>query len=123
MPKPLFYLGTAFCLFLALTAAATMAQQIESGTAAFIAVSGGGVSVAPTAAWAIVVALIAGLAVAAILVRMATLLAARNLFGGFLALFAISAAVVSLAWVLLLQTGMLMLVRRQVVLAGIGQMH
>ena len=28
MPKPLFYVGTAFCVFLALSAAATLTQQI-----------------------------------------------------------------------------------------------
>src|SRR5438034_9468411 len=113
MPKPLFYIGTGFCFFLALSAAATVAQQIETGAPVFVAMRGNAVAVAGAAPWAILVALAAGLAVAAVLVRMATLLAARNLFGGFLALFAIGAAVVSLAWILLLQARMLMVVRRQ----------
>lgn len=124
MPKPLFYIGTGFCFFLALSAAATVAQQIESSVPMFVAVHGTAIGGTAVAGWAIVVALLCGLAVAAILVRMATLLAARNLFGGFLALFAISAAVVSLAWILLLQARMLMLVRRQVAIGStVSTMH
>ena len=123
MPKPLFYLGTAFCLFLALTGAATVAQTLDSGPMAFVAVHGGGIPAAARAGWAIVVALIAGVAVAAILLRMATLLAARNLFAGFLALGAVAASSVSLAWLLLLQTRMLMVVRRQGALSTMNEMH
>ena len=123
MPKPLFYLGTAFCLFLALTAAATVAEELDSGVVSFVAIQGTTVSAAARAGWAIVVALLAGVAVAAVLVRMATLLAARNLFGGFLALSSIGAASVSLAWLLLLQARMLILVRRQAALDGISEMH
>src|SRR6266852_9683308 len=85
MPKPLFYIGTAFCVFLALCAAATVAQQVQGGPVAFIAVRGTAMSSGATAGWAIVVALLAAVAVAAILIRMAALLAARNLFGAFLA--------------------------------------
>src|SRR5438105_4101609 len=118
MPKPLFYLGTAFCLFLALSAASTVGRELESGSMGFVAVHGSGIQAAARSGWLILVALLAGLAVAAILVRMATLLAARNLFGGFLALSAIMAAVVSLAWLLMLQARMLMLVRRQALSAG-----
>lgn len=123
MPKPLFYLGTAFCLFLALTAAATVAQEMDGGPLAFVAVHGANVAAAARSGWAIVVALIAGVAVAAILVRMATLLAARNLFGGLLALSAIGAAVISLSWLLMLQARMLMLVRQKAPFDGISQMH
>lgn len=120
MPKTLFYLGTAFCLFLALTSAATVAQELDKGTAAFVAVHGPDVNAATSARWAIVVALIAGIAVSAILIRMATLLAARNLFGGFLAMLAIAAAIVSLAWLMLLQTRMIGVVAPA---AAINQMH
>ena len=80
MPKPLFYLGTAFCLFLALSAAATVGRELESGSMGFVAVHGSGIQAAARSGWLILVALLAGLAVAAILVRMATLLAARNLY-------------------------------------------
>ena len=77
-----------------------------------------------TAGWAIVIALVAALAVAAILIRMAALLAARNLFGAFLAVFSVGAAVVSLAWVVLLQVRMLGLTRRRIAISGdIGEMH
>jgi|SRR5918912_1652834 hypothetical protein len=106
MPKGLFYTGTAFCLFLALASAAGVAQQLR-GQMTFVAVHGGAVSTASTAAWAIVVALIAGMAAAAVLLRMAALLAARNLFGAFLAVFCVGASLVSLAAVVLLQSRML----------------
>ena len=119
MPKPLFYLGTAFCLFIALAGA----QLIDRNTLGFVAVHGSTVPPAARSGWAIVVAVIASVAIAAIFVRMATLLAARNLFGGFLALFAIGAAVMSLSWLLMLQTRMVMLVRRQAALGGISEMH
>ncbi len=124
MPKPLFYIGTAFCIFLALSAAATVGQQLDGGATSFIAVRGSAMSSGAASAWAIVVALLAALAVAAILVRMAALLAARNLFGAFLALFSVCAAVVSLAWVVLLQIRMLALVRRHILISGdIAEMH
>lgn len=102
MPKVLFYAGTAFCLFLALTGAAEAARQIQSSSLAFGALGPDGAAPA-RAAWAILIALIAGMATSAIFLRMAALLAARNLFGAFLAVFAVSGAVVSLAAVLFLQ--------------------
>lgn len=123
MSKTLFYLGTAFCLFLALTAAAAAAHEVENGSLAFVAMHGSVMPAAARSGWAIVVALMTGVAVAAILVRMATLLAARNLFGGFLALFAIGAAILSLTWVLFLQARMLMLIRRQAAVTTMNEMH
>ncbi|HUP48130.1 MAG TPA: hypothetical protein VNA04_04995 [Thermoanaerobaculia bacterium] len=103
MPKVLFYAGTAFCLFLALTSGAEAVRQTQSSSFAFGALGAGG-AVSSRAAWAVVVALVAGLAAAAIFLRMAALLAARNLFGAFLAVFAVTGAVVSLAAVLFLQS-------------------
>jgi hypothetical protein len=124
MPKPLFYIGTVFCVFLAVAAAATLPQQLRGGPIPFIALHGGVISGTAAGGWAIVVALLAALAVAAILVRMAALLAARNLFGAFLAVLSVGAAVVSLAWVVLLQVRMLGLVRRHHSISGdIGEMH
>lgn len=123
MPKVLFYAGTAFCLFLALTSAAEMSRELGSGTIAFAAF-GAGTSVAASALWAIVVALVAGIATAAIFLRMAALLAARNLFGAFLALFSVGGAVTALTWLLLLQARMLHLVRRGDALFGaLSEMH
>jgi len=110
MPKPLFYTGTAFCLFLALASAAGLTQQLR-GQMTFVAVHGANVSTTNLAAWAIVVALLAGMAAAAILLRMAALLAARNLFAAFLGVFCAGAAVVSLAAVVLLQSRMLVAAR------------
>src|ERR1051326_5898130 len=114
MPKALFYTGTAFCLFLALAAAAGLTQQLH-GQVTFVAVHGGAVATTSAAAWAIIVALVAGMAAAAILLRMAALLAARNLFAAFLAVFCVGAAIVSLAAVGLLQSRLLV--------AAIVQMH
>jgi hypothetical protein len=124
MPKALFYTGTAFCLFLALAAAAGLTQQLH-GQVTFVAVHGGAVATTSAAAWAIIVALVAGMAAAAILLRMAALLAARNLFAAFLAVFCVGAAIVSLAAVVLLQSRMLVAARH--VRAPLGdaivQMH
>jgi hypothetical protein len=106
MPKILFYTGTAFCLFLALTSAAESMREVQGFGVAFAAIQSSGI-VTARAPWAILVALIAGLAAAVILVRMAALLAARNLFGAFLALFFVSGAILSLSGVLLLQSRML----------------
>ena len=124
MPKALFYTGTAFCLFLALAAAAGVTTQLH-GALTFVAVHGGAVSTASTAAWAILVALLAGMAVAAILLRMAALLAARNLFAAFLAVFCVGASIVSLAAVVLLQSRMLVAARhvRAPLADAVGQLH
>jgi hypothetical protein len=111
MPKPLFYAGTAFCLFIALSAAAALLGQTQGAPFGFVAIHGAALLVTTSAAWAVVVALLAGLGAAAILVRMATLLAARHLFAAFAALFTVGGAIVSLSWVLLLQARMLMLGR------------
>ena len=123
MPKFLFYAGTGFCFFLALSAAAGFAAQLDGGAMTFVAVHGGGMAGGAAAAWSIVVALVAGMAVSAILVRMAALLAARNVFGALFALLSTAAAIVSLAWTLLLQTRMLMLVRHGAAYGDLAQFH
>ena len=123
MPKFFFYAGTGFCLFVALCAAAGLMSQAEGGPLAFVAVHGAIVSARGAAGWAIVVALIAGIATAAILVRMAALLAARNVFGALFALLSTTASIVSLAWTLLLQTRMLMLVRTGAAYGEVAQLH
>ena len=123
MPKFFFYGGTGFCLFLALCAAAGLISQSEGGPMSFVAVRGAGVSGTNAAAWAILVALLAGIAASAILVRMAALLAARNVFGAFFALLSTAASIVALAWTLLLQARMLMLVRHGVGYGELAQLH
>src|SRR5438445_4748655 len=124
MPKPLFYIGIVCCVFLAVAAAGSLAQELDGTPVSFIALHGQTIASGSAGAWAIVVALLVAVAVAAILLRMAALLAARNLFGAFLALFSVSAAVVSLAWVVLLQVRMLALARRHLPIGGdIGEMH
>jgi len=123
MPKFFFYAGTGFCLFVALCAAAGLMSQAEGGPLAFVAVHGAIVSARSASGWAIVVALIAGIATAAILVRMAALLAARNVFGALFALLSTAASIVSLAWTLLLQMRMLMLVRTGAAYGEMAQLH
>ena len=124
MPKPLFYIGIVCCVFLAVAAAGSLAQELDGTPVSFIALHGQTIASGSAPAWAIVVALLAAVAVAAILLRMAALLAARNLFGAFLALFSVSAAVFSLAWVVVLQVRMLALARRRLAIGGdLGEMH
>ena len=124
MPKSLFYVGIVCCVFLAVSAAGSLAQELQGMPVSFVALHGRAIAAGSAGAWAIVVALLVAVAVAAILLRMAALLAARNLFGAFLALFSVSAAVVSLAWVVLLQVRMLALARRHLPVGGeIGEMH
>jgi len=123
MPKVFFYAGTGFCLFIALCAAAGLMSQAEGGPLAFVAMHGAIVSAKNAASWAIIVALIAGVATSSILVRMAALLAARNVFGALFALLSTAAAVVSLAWTLLLQTRMLMLAHNGSAYGELAQLH
>lgn len=110
MPKFLFYAGTAFCFFLALSSIAESARELQTGTIALGALTAAG-KISSRAPWAILVGLVAGMAAAAIFLRMAALLAARNLFGAFLAVFSVIGAVASLAAVLLLQARLVVLVR------------
>ncbi|HEX3071624.1 MAG TPA: hypothetical protein VHX14_23885, partial [Thermoanaerobaculia bacterium] len=123
MPKFFFYAGTAFCLFLALCAAAGLMSQAEGGPMVFAALRGAVVSGTNAAAWAILVALIAGVATSAILIRMAALLAARNVFGALFALLATTASVIALVWTLLLQARMLMMVRHGLGYAELAPLH
>ena len=89
MPKLLFYAGTAFCFFVAL---------LSGATALF-----GGVAANAHEWWSVTAALLAGLAIAALFLRMATLLAARNLFAALMAVLFVAAAMAALAGLLLLQ--------------------
>jgi hypothetical protein len=98
MPKLLFYAGTAFCLFLALTSAGEAVRELESGRMAFVALPQSSAAV-----WAIVTAMIAGLAMASLFLRMAALLAARNLFAAFVAVLSVAGATATLAALLLVQ--------------------
>jgi len=124
MPKTLFYIGIVCCVFLAVAAGGMFAQEIEGVPLSFVALHGTAMASGSAAAWAIVIALLAAVAVAAIFLRMAALLAARNLFGAFLALFSVSAAVVTLAWVVLLQVRMLAIAKRHLPISGpISEMH
>ena len=123
MPKTLFYIGVVCCVFLAVAAAGSFVQEVEGTPVSFVALHGGAISAGASPSWAIVVALLAAIAVSAIFLRMAALLAARNLFGAFLALFAVSAAVVSLAWVVLLEVRMVVLARHHASFAALTEMH
>lgn len=107
MPKALFYAGTAFCLFLALGSAAESARQLQGASLAFAALGSLGAPALARVAWTVVVALIAGFAAAAIFVRMAALLAPRNLFGAFFAVFSAIGSMLTLSATMLLQWRMI----------------
>lgn len=98
MPKILFYAGTVVCLFLALMSAGEVVSQLRDGELSFVALPG-----TTDAVGAILAAFAAGLAIAALFLRMAALLAARNLFAAFLAVVAVGCATVALVTVLMLQ--------------------
>lgn len=98
MPKLLFYAGTAFCLFLTLASASEVAGELRDGVFGFVALPESG-----RAPWAILTAFFAGLAVAALFLRMAALLAARNLFAAFVAVLSVTGALATLAALLLVQ--------------------
>jgi hypothetical protein len=98
MPKLLFYMGTGFCLFLALVSMGEVTRELRGDALAFVAIPA-----RTRAGWAILAALAAGLTVALLFLRMAALLAARNLFAAFVAVLAVSGAMVSLAGALFVQ--------------------
>lgn len=98
MPKILFYAGTAFCLFLALSSAAEVVRELQGGAVAFVALPG-----SAGAAWSIALALAVGLAIASLFLRMAALLAARNLFAALMAVLCTAGSTALLAGLLLLQ--------------------
>ncbi|MEO6260087.1 MAG: hypothetical protein ABIP63_07030 [Thermoanaerobaculia bacterium] len=123
MPKFLFYLGAGFSLFLALSSAAGLLAQLDGSPLTFVAVHGGIVPASAASGWAILVALLAGLAASAILVRMSALLAARNLFGAFLSLVCTTAALLSLAWTLVLQAQMVIQARRGLPWTTLAPLH
>jgi hypothetical protein len=88
MPKLLFYAGTACCFFVALLSAAMIVADVPSVARVW---------------WGIAIALLAGLSIASLFLRMAALLAARNLFAALMAVLFVAAAMASLAGVLLLE--------------------
>jgi hypothetical protein len=98
MPKSLFYAGTVVCLFLALVSAGEVSHEMSEGELAFVALPG-----SARAAGVILGALAAGLVIAALFLRMAALLAARNLFGAVVAVVAVSGATATLVAVLVVQ--------------------
>jgi hypothetical protein len=99
MPKVLFYAGTAFCLFLALTSAGEVVRELgAAGGLTLLAVP-----LSEGSTWAMAATLAAGLAIAALFLRMAALLAARNLFGALVAVLSVTSATGSMAALLLLQ--------------------
>ncbi|HEX2834772.1 MAG TPA: hypothetical protein VHW00_17295 [Thermoanaerobaculia bacterium] len=99
MPKVLFYAGTAFCLFLALTSVGEVARELGAAGGLTLMI----VPLSRGATWAVAATLAAGLTIAALFLRMAALLAARNLFGALVAVLAVTSATASLAALLLLQ--------------------
>lgn len=128
MPKFLFYAGTAFCLFLALSCAAAALHLLDTNTAVFIAIGTLQTPVTARGPLAIIVGLLAGVSAAAMFLRMAALVAARNLFAAFVALLSAGCALASLVWTLMLQARILFLLRSGapadgVPLRTLGELH
>ncbi len=98
MPKALFYGGTVFCIFLALTSAGEAARELRASSFAFAALPETARSL-----WVLVTTFVSGLAIAALFLRMAALLAARNLFAAFVAVLSVTGATATLAAVLFVQ--------------------
>jgi len=99
MPKVLFYVGTAFCLFVALSSASEVARELGAAGGLTMMI----VPLSRGATWSVAATLAAGLTIAALFLRMAALLAARNLFGALVAVLAVTGATASLATLLLMQ--------------------
>lgn len=106
MPKPLFYSGTAFCLFLALSAGGDAIRAILGEGLTLVAFGYAGFQ-GTTPAAGIAVALVTAIGCALIVLRMAALLAARNLFAAFVTLFAVSCTLMSLTATILIQSRIL----------------
>jgi hypothetical protein len=128
MPKLLFYAGTVFALLIAVVSAAEAARELQSGTVTFIALRGFQLAVNTTAgAWAILSAFAITVAVSSICLRMASLLAARNLFASFIALFSIACTFTTLAALMAVQLRIVSLARDAALLAtqttGLFELH
>lgn len=123
MPKILFYAGTVFCLFLALGSAAESARQLQGASLAFAILGAPGTPPIVGAAWTVLIALIGGCAAAAIFVRMAALLAPRNLFGAFFAVFSAIGSILTLSATMFLQWRMVVLVHRGTAAPTLGELH
>lgn len=106
MPKPLFYSGTAFCLFLALSAGGDAIRAILGESITLVAFGYAGFQ-GTTPSAGIAVALATAIGCALIVLRMAALLAARNLFAAFVTLFAVSCTLMSLTATILIQSRIL----------------
>ena len=122
MPKALFYAGTFFTLFLALTSATESARQLQSGAVSFVALRGTSIPGGTAAILTLVVAGIIAVTVGSILLRMASLLAARNLFAAIAALAAISSALTTALALLTLEFRMT-LVHAPALLRPLSEIH
>ena len=122
MPKALFYAGTVFTLFLALTSAAESIRQLQSGAVSFVAFRGISIPAGTAAVWTLVAAGIIAVTVGSILLRMASLLAARNLFAAIVALAAITAALTTALALLTLEFRMT-LVHAPALLRPLAEVH
>jgi hypothetical protein len=122
MPKALFYAGTVFTLFLALTSAAESARQLQSGAVSFVAFRGTSISRGTAPVWTLVAAGMVAVTVGSILLRMASLLAARNLFAAIVALAAITSALTTALALMTLEFRMT-LVHAPPLLRLLGEIH
>jgi hypothetical protein len=91
MPKVLFYAGTVVCLLMSFASAGEVARQISGAAPVTVNVT------------ILAIGLVAGVLLAVLFLRMASLLAARDLFAAFVSVWSITAASLSMAAVLFLE--------------------
>lgn len=103
MPKPLFYLGVIFCALAAVIAVSVAPSQLNPAAPPTLT------QVSPLRPLAI---LFFALPIAALFLRMASLIAARNLFAALFAIFAVACTGLSIGLLSMVQFRQLMLLRR-----------
>lgn len=112
MPKSLFYAGVIFCALFALFVASGVIQSETSpGLEGLLYDSAAIETAAPASPAAMIAILLMMIPVASILLRMASLVAARNLFAAFFGIFSVSCAALALGYLAALQFRIGMLLR------------
>lgn len=112
MPKSLFYAGVIFCaLFALLVASGVMQAGSTPGLDGLLYDSAAGELSGPASPAVMIAILLMMVPVAAILLRMASLVAARNLFAAFFGIFSVSCSALTLGYLAALQFRIGMVVR------------
>ena len=109
MPKSLFYAGVICCLFLAVSSGLEVARQAGLESVLMERTFQGAEAV--SAPYLLLAILLMSVPVAAILLRMASLIAARSLFASILAAFSVACTGISIAYLTTLELRIVLLLR------------